>query len=172
MPPAYTARSEPIATGAPKEILKCFSFVPHSDSGTLSRSASRRRHGQRAVEEQIGCIHTCQGLEVDYIGVIVGPDLIFQDGAIVTRPEKRSRHDQSIKGYKKALQAQPLEARRKVDAIIKNTYRTLMTRGMKGCFVYFTDPQTAAYFRSRIANQHSAINSSPELQMVADGAED
>jgi len=122
--------------------------------------------------EQIGCIHTCQGLEVDYIGVIVGPDLIFRDGAIVTRPEKRSRHDQSIKGYKKALQARPLEARRKVDAIIKNTYRTLMTRGMKGCFVYFSDPQTAAHFRSRIASQRLTFNPSPELRMVADEVKD
>jgi uncharacterized protein len=122
--------------------------------------------------EQIGCIHTCQGLEVDYIGVIVGPDLIVRDGAVLTRPEKRSRQDQSIKGYKKALTENPEEARRKADAIIKNTYRTLMTRGMKGCYVYCTDPETARYFRGRIAFSSQQVASESESRMVADRSKD
>ena len=99
---------------------------------------------------QIGCIHTCQGLEVDYIGVIVGPDFLVRNQQVITRPEKRSRHDQSIKGFKQLFRTRPKEARAKADAIIKNTYRTLMTRGMKGCYVYFTDTETAAYFRSHL----------------------
>ena len=122
--------------------------------------------------EQIGCIHTCQGLEVDYIGVIVGSDLTTRNGEIVTRPEKRSRQDQSIKGYKKALKEKPEEARCKADAIIKNTYRTLMTRGMKGCYVYFTDPETAAHFRSRIAYHRRQSQTDPGLRMVADKPKD
>lgn len=97
--------------------------------------------------EQVGCIHTCQGLEVDYIGVIVGPDLIVRDGLITTDPEARDRHDRTIKGYKKRLKNDPDRARAEVDLIIKNTYRTLMTRGMKGCFVFCTDAETADYFR-------------------------
>ena len=126
---------------------------------------------ERSVE-QIGCIHTCQGLEVDYIGVIVGPDLVARGGEIVTRPEKRSRQDQSIKGYKKELREKPDEARRKADAIIKNTYRTLMTRGMKGCYVYCTDPETAAHFRSRIGRHYESSPPDAEFRMVADKAED
>ena len=122
--------------------------------------------------EQIGCIHTCQGLEVDYVGVIVGPDLIARAGEIVTRPEKRSRQDQSIKGYKKALRAKPEEARSKADAIIKNTYRTLMNRGMKGCYIYCTDAETAAYFRERIAHRYEPGRPDIGLEMVADKATD
>lgn len=100
---------------------------------------------------QVGCIHTCQGLEVDYIGVIIGPDLIVRDGKVQTHPEARSKQDQSIKGYKKALSVDPEKARAKADAIIRNTYRTLMTRGMKGCYVYCTDAETAAHFRGRLS---------------------
>jgi uncharacterized protein len=122
--------------------------------------------------EQIGCIHTCQGLEVDYIGVIIGPDLIARDRKILTRPEKRSKQDQSIKGYKKAFEASPLEARRKAAAIIKNTYRTLMTRGMKGCYIYCTDPETAAFFRSHIAYPKAPPSTAFELSMVADKIRD
>jgi uncharacterized protein len=99
---------------------------------------------------QIGCIHTCQGLEVDYIGVIVGPDLVVRDGQVITRPNKRSKQDHSIRGYKAALIADERQARAKVDAIIRNTYRTLMTRGMRGCYVYCTDRETAEHFRSRL----------------------
>jgi uncharacterized protein len=101
--------------------------------------------------KQIGCIHTCQGLETDYIGVIVGPDLTVRNGVLQTHPEKRSSHDKSLKGYKAAAKGYPLAARQKADAIIRNTYRTLMTRGMKGCYIYCTDMETAAYFRSRTA---------------------
>lgn len=38
------------------------------------------------------------------------------------------------------------------DLIIKNTYRTLMTRGMKGCYVYFTDSETREYFRRALTD--------------------
>lgn len=97
---------------------------------------------------QIGCIHTCQGLEVDYVGVIVGPDLIVRDGKVITDPDKRARTDASLKGYKSALKENPEAAKKKAEAIIKNTYRTLMTRGMKGCFVYFADKEAERYFKS------------------------
>lgn len=100
---------------------------------------------------QIGCIHTCQGLEVDYIGVIIGPDLVARADRLQSLPEKRSRQDHSIRGFKTALKVSPAEARAKGDAIVRNTYRTLMTRGMKGCYVYCTDRDTAGYFRQRLA---------------------
>lgn len=97
----------------------------------------------------VGCIHTCQGLEIDYIGVIVGPDLIVRDGQIITDGAKRSRHDRSMFGYKKLFKEDPEAARAKADRLIKNTYRTLMTRGLKGCFFHSTDPETNAYFKER-----------------------
>jgi DUF2075 family protein len=104
--------------------------------------------------EQVGCIHTCQGLEVDYIGVIIGPDLVVRDGKVVTSPDERDKYDKSIRGWKKMMKEQPTLAKNETDVIIKNTYRTLMTRGMKGCYLYCTDKETAQYFENRL-NQHS-----------------
>ncbi len=98
---------------------------------------------------EIGCIHTCQGLELDYIGVIIGPDLIVRDGKIITDASKRSKNDASIRGYKSLLKTDPKAAKEKADRIIKNTYRTLMTRGMKGCIIHSTDPETNTYFKER-----------------------
>lgn len=99
---------------------------------------------------EIGCIHTCQGLEVDYIGVIVGADLKIKDGRVIADPSKRAKTDKSLHGFKKAYNANPEEAYSKAEIIIKNTYRTLMTRGLKGCYVYFVDKETEKYFKSRI----------------------
>lgn len=97
---------------------------------------------------EIGCIHTCQGLELDYVGVIIGPDLIVRNRKVITDGAKRSKNDKSIKGYKGLLKTNPEEAKAKADLIIKNTYRTLMTRGTKGCYVYSTDPETNLYLQS------------------------
>ena len=95
---------------------------------------------------EVGCIHTCQGLEVDYIGVIIGPDLIVRDGVVITRPEERASSDRSIYTWKSLMKEDPDLTKARLDAIIKNTYRTLMTRGQKGCYVYCTDGETQNYF--------------------------
>lgn len=96
---------------------------------------------------EIGCIHTCQGLEVDYIGVIIGPDLLYRDGQVLTQPAARAKSDSSIKGYKKLLEKDPESGRSLVRSIIKNTYRTLMTRGMKGCYVYCLNEDLQSYLK-------------------------
>lgn len=100
--------------------------------------------------EQVGCIHTCQGLELHYVGVIIGPDLAYRDGLIVTDATQRASSDQSVKGLRSMLKEESVSALALADAIFKNTYRTLMTRGMKGCYVYCTDAPLAAYLRSRL----------------------
>ncbi len=101
--------------------------------------------------KEIGCIHTCQGLELDYVGVIVGPDIRYQEGEVITDFTGRSSMDQSLKGIKSLHKSDPSQALKTADRIIKNTYRTLMTRGMKGCYVYFCDKPLAAYFKSQIS---------------------
>ena len=98
---------------------------------------------------EAGCIHTTQGLEFEYVGVIVGNDLRYENGCLVTDYTKRARTDQSIRGLKKMEEEDPERARQLADEIIKNTYRTLMTRGMKGCYVYATDPGLQEYLRKR-----------------------
>ena len=99
---------------------------------------------------EIGCIHTCQGLELDYVGVIIGPDLKVRNGKVITDAGKRSSQDRSVWGYKRMLKQDPEHTLALADLVIKNTYKTLLTRGMKGCYIYCTDPETAEYFRSRI----------------------
>jgi len=109
-------------------------------------------HGSKWIIEpdsvrEVGCIHTCQGLELDYVGVIIGPDIVWRDGVVQTDPLARAKSDRSLHGYKKACSIDKVAADRKASDIIRNTYRTLLSRGMKGCYVYIADAESAAYFR-------------------------
>jgi uncharacterized protein len=103
--------------------------------------------------EQVGCIHTSQGLELDYVGVILGHDLVIRKGQWVEFPERRAKQDSSIKGYGKLLLTDRLNGERRIREIIRNTYRTLMTRGARGCYVYSVDPETNAFLRSAMGRE-------------------
>ena len=100
---------------------------------------------------EAGCIHTTQGLEFDYVGLIMGDDIRFENGHVVTDFTKRASTDQSLKGIKKLYKENPEEANNRADEIIKNTYRTLMTRGMKGCYIYCTDSGMREHIKESIA---------------------
>jgi DUF2075 family protein len=103
-----------------------------------------------ASVEQIGCIHTCQGLEVDYIGVIMGPDLVIRNGQWICQPTARASSDKSIHGLKGLLKTNPERGHQMAELLIKNTYRTLMTRGMKGCYVWSSDEETLDWMKSQL----------------------
>ena len=105
---------------------------------------------------EIGCIHTSQGLEFDYVGVIIGNDLRYEDNKIVTDVTERAKTDQSIKGIYKIYQQDFEKAQKIAGELIKNTYKTLMTRGQKGCYIYCVDKNLGEYLKRRI-NQNDEI---------------
>jgi DUF2075 family protein len=122
----------------------------------VARQWNLTKHGSTWLVEpdsvaQVGCIHTCQGLELDYVGVIVGRDLVAGEDRLVTDPARRARTDHSIRGFKSWVKREPEAAKAAADRVIRNTYRTLMTRGMKGCFVWCEDPALNDWFRERLA---------------------
>lgn len=110
---------------------------------------------------EAGCIHTCQGLEFDYVGVIIGDDMRYENGKIVTDFFKRAKTDQSIKGLKGMYKKDGKRALELADEIIKNTYRTLMTRGQKGCYIYCTDESLSQYLKKRLGQFDKIIRYSP-----------
>jgi len=109
-----------------------------------------------AIDEEsvneVGCIHTCQGLEFDYVGVIIGNDIRYENGKIITDFTKRARTDKSLFGIVAKSRANQQEAYEMADIIIKNTYRTLMTRGMRGCYIYCEDKNLQEYFKLKFSN--------------------
>ena len=92
--------------------------------------------------EEVGCIHTAQGLEFEYVGVLIGKDLKYKDGRVVTDKTAISVDDKSsgIRGANDDV------ARR----LILNTYKTLLTRGQKGCYVYCEDVALREYLKTMI----------------------
>ena len=93
--------------------------------------------------EEVGCIHTAQGLEFDYVGVFIGKDLIYNPTTrrIESNKEAISKDDKSS-GIRSAKQE-------KAHQLILNTYKTLLTRGQKGCYIYCEDSELRKYIKSR-----------------------
>jgi uncharacterized protein len=89
---------------------------------------------------QVGCVYTAQGFEFDYAGVIWGPDLVIRDGKWVGQPS--ASRDHVVK----------TRAGARFTDCVKNTYRVLMTRGLKGCYLSVIDDETRAYITSRMKN--------------------
>ncbi|WP_336685910.1 DUF2075 domain-containing protein [Chryseobacterium bernardetii] len=89
--------------------------------------------------KQVGCIYTAQGFEFDYIGVIVGEDLKYDEETDTLKGDITATQDPTLRRGKENF-----------DEYVKNIYRVLMSRGMKGCYVYFTNKETEKYFRSRL----------------------
>ena len=99
---------------------------------------------------EVGCIHTCQGLELEHIGVIIGDDFIVRNGEVKIQPEAHPGADKALQTWRKIIKENPVEGREKVESIIKNTYRTLMSRGSKSCHLYCSDRETREYFKRLI----------------------
>jgi DUF2075 family protein len=92
---------------------------------------------------QVGCIYTAQGFEFDYIGVIFGNDLVydFEKQEWIAKPENFADPEVKKKSGDKLVD------------YLKNIYRVLLTRGLKGCYVYFMDKDTEKFVKSRIENK-------------------
>jgi hypothetical protein len=93
--------------------------------------------------EQVGCIHTCQGLEFDYVGVIIGKDLRYENRKVITDKTQVASSDKSsgIRTCKNNVLA---------DRLIRNTYKTLLSRGQKGCYIYCEDSKLSKHLKEMI----------------------
>ena len=116
-----------------KQENTCPSYVPNNVNSKDSRCP-------KTFPVQ-NCIYTAQGFEFDYVGVIVGDDLMYDKENDKLIANKSGTRDPVLKRSKE-----------KFDEHVKNIYRVLMTRGMKGCYVYFTNNEVAEYFRRNLFN--------------------
>jgi DUF2075 family protein len=91
--------------------------------------------------DQVGCVYTAQGFEFDYVGVIFGPDLVYRatESGWVGQPDQTS--DRIVRRG---------VTREAFTQYVKSTYRVLLTRGLRGCYVYFIDAPTRDYVLSRV----------------------
>ncbi|MDT0149854.1 DUF2075 domain-containing protein [Priestia aryabhattai] len=93
---------------------------------------------------QIGCVHTSQGLEFDYVGIIIGNDLTYDNASGYLYADYSEYKDKMGKRGLKNDNEQLTE-------LVKNVYKTLLSRGMKGCYVYCRDKKLEAYLKERLA---------------------
>ncbi|MGQ0614960.1 MAG: DUF2075 domain-containing protein [Planctomycetaceae bacterium] len=88
---------------------------------------------------QVGCVYTAQGFEFDYVGVIFGSDLRYDPQRPGWSGERAASFDREVKRDAEAF-----------TTLVKQAYRVLLTRGLKGCYVHFLDRSTRDFVASRI----------------------
>jgi hypothetical protein len=92
--------------------------------------------------DQVGCVYTAQGFEYDWSGVILGPDLVWRDGRMVS--VRSANKDPDFRNGKKVTDAD-------FDRLVRNVYKVLLTRGMVGTVLYSTDAETQAALKKLAA---------------------
>lgn len=100
--------------------------------------------------EEVGCIHTCQGMEFDYIGVFIGKDLYYKDGHVHTNRNAISKDDKTSGIRLKSTTDE------EADKLIRRTYKVLLTRGLKGCYIYSEDEALREYLKSKLNHKYDA----------------
>jgi DUF2075 family protein/DNA replication protein DnaC len=91
---------------------------------------------------EIGCIHTVQGYDLNYVGVIIGPEVHFD----------KDNHKLLIDRdkYKDINGKKGIESLEELDRYIINIYKTLLTRGIYGTYIYAVDKNLNDYIKSII----------------------
>jgi len=99
-----------------------------------------------AYYEQVGSIYSVQGFEFDYVGVLWGEDLVWRTDRWVVDLTKNKD-----KTFKRDVRNNEAEAQAK----LRNVYRVLLTRGMKGSHLFILDAETRAHVESMLRAQHA-----------------
>ena len=97
--------------------------------------------------EQVGCIYTAQGFEFDYAGVIIGGDLKYNPISKQIITDRSACKDPVLRQNRQ-------EATMTFDDYVRNIYRVLMSRGMKGCYIYTVDEYLSNYLKGLIAKMN------------------
>lgn len=88
---------------------------------------------------EVGCIHTVQGYDLNYVGVIIGPELYYDVEKKKLSVDKEKYFD--INGRNGVNDPEELER------YIINIYKTLLTRGISGTYIYIVDENLRKYFK-------------------------
>lgn len=98
-------------------------------------------NSKNAVNE-VGCIHTIQGYDLNYAGVIIGPEVSYNN--------ERNEIIIDEKKYKDINGKRSVTSPEELKQYIINIYKTLLTRGIKGTYVYAVDENLRDYLKGII----------------------
>ena len=117
---------------------------------TWNRTATDWINSPTSLEE-VGSIHTVQGYDLNYAGVIIGPDLGYDPITKKVVFHRENYHDKKGKENNPRLGIEYTDE----DLLnyVVNIYRVLLTRGIKGTFVYVCDPALRSYIMQLLSEQ-------------------
>lgn len=98
---------------------------------------------------EVGCIHTTQGYDLNYTGVIFGHEIRYDEQRDEIFIEKDHYHDRNGK--------QTISDPNELKQYILNIYRTIMLRGIRGTFMYACDDGLRNYLKRHVESYHSNV---------------
>ena len=86
-------------------------------------------------------MYTAQGFEYEWNGVLIGPDLVWRTNRWV--PVRSANRDPDFRNTKKVSDAD-------FDLLVRNVYKVLLTRGLRGVYLHSTDPETQRFLEQLV----------------------
>lgn len=103
--------------------------------------------------DEVGCIHTTQGYDLNYTGVIFGHEIRYDEKLNQIIIDRNNYHDRNGK--------QTIEDPNKLKQYILNIYRTIMLRGIRGTFLYACDDSLRRYLKLHVESYKSNVIAFP-----------
>ncbi len=97
---------------------------------------------------QVGCVYTAQGFEYDWNGVIIGPDLVWRHGGMVS--QRKQNKDPDFRDSRRVSDGD-------FDRLVRHVYKVLLTRGMVGTVIYSVDPETRHFLRTLVEVRPTSV---------------
>jgi DUF2075 family protein/DNA replication protein DnaC len=94
---------------------------------------------------EVGCIHTVQGYDLNYVGVIIGPELAYD--------KENKKLLINAKNYKDSNGWRGITDSSELERYIINIYKTLLTRGIKGTYIYIVDENLRNHFKKQLGQK-------------------
>lgn len=130
----------------------CWKWISKDNNGLFDIEIAENKYRWNSTDKdwinstnsinEIGCVHTTQGYDLNYCGVIIGPDLIYRNGRILYNDD----------GYKDKKAKDSTLSNEEMKSFIINIYKVLLTRGILGTYIYVCDDALREYLYDVISN--------------------
>ncbi len=102
--------------------------------------------GSKNAPKEVGCIYTVQGDDLNYVGVIIGNDLIYRNGKLLFNRESYADSGAMKRNQRQVVNNEQINEEDMLDQVLR-TYRILMNRAVKGVYIYACDKELREYLR-------------------------
>lgn len=100
--------------------------------------------GSKNAPEEVGSIYTVQGDDLNYVGIIIGNDLLYRNGKLIFNREACADSGAMKRSQRQVVNNEQISEDDMLEQVLR-TYRILMNRAVKGVYIYACDEELSKY---------------------------